>query len=73
MPTSKKKEKKSFFDVTLLDIFGEPVQLNFEGRSTYTTKCGGIISILFFLEVLYLMAVKTRALVVGNEAGQLTT
>ena len=73
MSNSRKKEKKSFFDVSLLDIFGEPVSLKFDGRNTYTTKVGGVISLLFFLQVLYLMAIKLRALSIGKEVGQLTT
>ena len=70
---ARKKPKKSFLDMSTLDIFGEPVQLRFDGRSTYTTKFGGVVTILFFGQVLCLMAIKLRAAILGAEVGQLTT
>ena len=72
MSKQPKKEKKSFFDMASVDIFGEPVQLKFDGKGTYATKLGGAVSVLFFIQIFYLLAVKMRALIVG-QPGQLTT
>ena len=35
------------------DIFGEPIGINYQGESSYTTMCGTIISI--FLGILVLV------------------
>lgn len=70
---AKKKQKKSFFDVSSLDIFGDPVSLKFEGQKTFNTKCGGILTMMFILQVLYVVALKMKSTALMHEAGQLTT
>ena len=35
-----------------LDIFGEPVKINFQGESSYNTACGSIVSILLAISMI---------------------
>ena len=70
---AKRKQKKSFFDVSSLDLFGDPVSLKFEGQKTFNTKCGGVLTMLFILHILYVIAVKMKSAALRHEAGQLTT
>ena len=58
---AKKRQKKSFFDVSSLDMFGDPVSLKFEGQKTFNTKCGGVLTVLFILQVLYAIAIKMKS------------
>ena len=58
---AKKRQKKSLFDVSSLDMFGDPVSLKFEGQKTFNTKCGGVLSVLFILQVLYAIAIKMKS------------
>ena len=58
---AKKKQKKSFFDVSSLDMFGDPVSLKFEGQKTFNTKCGGVLTVLFLLQILYAIAIKMKS------------
>ena len=57
----KKRQKKSLFDVSSLDMFGDPVSLKFEGQKTFNTKCGGVLTVLFILQVLYAIAIKMKS------------
>ena len=59
----KKRQKKSFFDVSSLDILGDPVSLKFEGQKTFNTKCGGVLTMMFILHVLYVIAIKMKSTV----------
>ena len=58
---AKKRQKKSLFDVSSLDMFGDPVSLKFEGQKTFNTKCGGVLTVLFILQVLYAIAIKMKS------------
>ena len=58
---AKKRQKKSFFDVSSLDMFGDPVSLKFEGQKTFNTKCGGVLTVLFLLQILYAIAIKMKS------------
>ena len=42
-----------------LDIFGQSIQLTFRKESKFKTQMGGIISLIFFLVLGYLIALKT--------------
>ena len=57
----KKRLKKSFFDVSSLDMLGDPVSLKFEGQKTFNTKCGGVLTVLFLLQILYAIAIKMKS------------
>ena len=35
-----------------LDIFGEPVKINFQGESSYNTACGSIVSIFLAIAMI---------------------
>jgi len=49
------------------DYFGEPVQLNFKGDSTYKTTPGGIISLCCTICILAYTALKLKYMIHKEE------
>lgn len=54
-----KRVHDSFVD---LDIFGQPIALNFKGRETYKTCLGSFLTLFFYFIVFNFILIKGRVL-----------
>ena len=45
------------------DMYGQPINLNFDGEETYNTIPGGLISIIFLISILSYALLKTKFMV----------
>ena len=43
-----------------LDIYGEPVRLHYEGKPTYTTKTGAMLSILTYIWLIFIAGIGVK-------------
>ena len=53
--------------LTSLDAFGQPIELNFRGKSSFQTSCGGLISLLVNIFVGWLTLLTLMQLISQEE------
>ena len=54
--------------VNVLDIYGQPIRVNYKGESSYKTKVGALMSLLTITLGLALVGIKIKLMAIKDNA-----
>jgi hypothetical protein len=62
-----KKNKKISNFLKSIDIYAKPVQLTYEGKDTFSSPCGGFLSLSVMIFIISATAYSLRDLILRNQ------